>query len=86
MEVHVAGHVVVDPGGVSDGAVLVHPQGGRPGVVGGGPQGLGLVYKDVWHPELGGSLRVEGEVGASGVVAVEELVLGNHSAVLVMIH
>ena len=26
VEVHVAGHVVVDPGGVSDSAVLVYPE------------------------------------------------------------
>ena len=39
------------PGGVSDGAVVVHPERGRLGVVGGGPQSLGLVYEHVWHPE-----------------------------------
>ena len=39
------------PGWVSDGAVVVHPERGRLGVVGGGPQRLGLVYEHVRHPE-----------------------------------
>merc|ERR1719206_1545225 len=26
MQVHVTGHIIIDPGGVSDGAVIIHPQ------------------------------------------------------------
>ena len=39
------------PGGVPDGAVIVHPQGGWLGVEGGVPQGLCLVNKHIGHPE-----------------------------------
>ena len=39
------------PGGVPDGAVIVHPYGGWLGVEGGAPQGLCLVNKQIWHPE-----------------------------------
>ena len=71
VEVHVTRHVIVDPGGVSDGAVLVHPQRGWLGVVGGDSQGLGLVNKHIWHPELGSLARVEGYVGTSLVFAIQ---------------
>ena len=43
--------LVHPPGGVPDGAVIVHPQGGWLGVEGGVPQGLCLVNKHIWHPE-----------------------------------
>jgi hypothetical protein len=67
-----------------DGAVIVYPEGGGPGVVGGDADGLGLVDKaedkeeagddlvdeDVGHPDEVGLAGVEGEVAADGVHTV----------------
>ena len=99
MEVHVAGHVIVNPehddadinhdvatqhlpGGVPDGAVIVHPQGCWLGVVGGGSQGLGLVNEHIRHPEVCSSVGVEGEVRPNRVHTVHELFLGGDSLIL----
>ena len=62
MEVHVTGHVVVNPGGISDSAVLVQPQRGWSGVVGWHSQCFGLINENIWHPELGSFVGVQGEI------------------------
>ena len=82
MELHAARHVEVDPAGVPDGGVVVDPEGGRPCVVGGHADGLGLVYEHVGHPDDVGLAGVEGEVGADGVLAVEVLGQGPDTGVL----
>lgn len=61
-KVHVAGNIVVYPGGISDSAILVEPQRGWSGVVGGHPQCFGLINEHIWHPELGSFVRVEREI------------------------
>ena len=85
MEVHVAGHIVVNPGGISDGAILVEPQRGGSRVVGWHSQCLGLVNEHIRHPELGSFVGIQGEVGPRGVVAVQELGLRHYSGVLIII-
>ena len=53
VEVHVAGNVEVDSGGVPDGGVAVHAEGGGLDVVGRHPELLRLVNEQVRHPEPG---------------------------------
>ena len=84
-EVHVTGNIVVNPGGISDGAVLVKPQGGWSSVVGWHSQCLGLINEHIRHPELGGFVGIQGEVRPRGVVAVKELGLRHHSSILILI-
>ena len=80
--IHLLYCVESSPRGISDGAVIVDPDGGGLGVVGGHPQGLGLVNEHVRHPEPGGFVRVEGEVVADRVFSINVLRLGNYSAIL----
>ena len=85
VEVHVTGHVIVDPGGVSDGAVIVHPQGGWLGVVGWDSQGFGLVNKHIWHPELLCLAWVQGYVLSNWIFTVQSVCCWFYSLILVKI-
>ena len=82
VEVHVAGDIIVNPRRVSDGAVVVHAQGGWLGVVGGDSQGLGLVNKHIWHPELGCLAGVEGYVWTNQVFAIQRVGGGFYALIL----
>ena len=62
MEVHVAGHIKVDPGGVSDPRVVVDPDGCRPDEVRRDAEVLGLVDEDVRDPEQLCRLGIQGHI------------------------